>query len=641
MLRISPRPVRVGFGLVALFACACTPDAEVIQLTGSEGLSEDTGFTDTNNGTDTGADTNGTDTDSGSTSDTGGSCTTPAWQCVDLLACLAVVLPDTDVTDFAEGGACWCNTLEEAIDCRDLCISQLAIVEQQYPNVEECGGTPTTGDGDGDGDPGLPNLVVYQFYLDAHDVEPGQSVDYTYEIGNDGLVDTLYIFQNRLILSINPVLGDADDIVFHQAPYEYIVEANQSYPTNESATIPDDLPPGEYYVAIELDYTDVTTESNETDNALFDSDKVIIAGVVEIDLAPSQVTASETAVKVGASTDVSATIDNLGLSDVGPYTVRFYYSSDQTITTNDTLLCSVDEAGLAANTATVVADQCVVPALAGDYYLGVIVDPTNVIAETDETNNTASDAAVVTISPLQIDLQPSAVGTTSFAADVDDFVGFSATVSNNGVDPSPAFAVRFYYSSDANITTNDHLICQANGPALQPGASTPINTNCDVPLIATGNYRVGVIVDPANAVAETDEANNAAVHPSAVSITAPNVDFEYDYHGDDLPFFAQPGQDINYNLDIWNYGTSPSPAYEAKMVWSLDANITNGDILGCTVQLTSIPAQTKTHYVFACSVPNLQPGQYYSGVIIDPTNAVPETLENNNVGVSFDTQIFQ
>jgi hypothetical protein len=201
-------------------------------------------------------------------------------------------------------------------------------------------------------------------------------------------------------------------------------------------------------------------------------------------------------------------------------------------------------------------------------------------------------------------------------------------------------SISFYYSLDANITQGDKLICQVNGPALQPGASTLINTNCDVPLIATANYRLGVIVDPNNTLDETNEANNTAVHPSSVSVTAPIVDLAYDYHGDDLPFFASPGQDINYVLDIWNHGNSPSGAYSAKMVWSVDANITNGDIEGCTVQLGSIPPLSKAHYVFGCTVPNFQIGNYYSGVIIDPTNAVPETNENNNIGDSFDDQIF-
>src|SRR5690606_32511307 len=129
----------------------------------------------------------------------------------------------------------------------------------------------------------------------------------------------------------------------------------------------DDLPDGEYFVAMELDYTNVIEESDETDNWLFDADTLFLQGPepIAIDLAPSGVVASESAVTVGASTDVEVTINNLGPSDAGAYSVRFYYSSDHDITVNDVLLCTVNEAGLAANSATVVQDQCVVPELDG------------------------------------------------------------------------------------------------------------------------------------------------------------------------------------------------------------------------------------------------------------------------------------
>jgi subtilase family serine protease len=406
-------------------------------------------------------------------------------------------------------------------------------------------------------------------------------------------------------------------------------------------TLPDDLPSGEYFVGMELDFTNIIDESNEDDNWRIDADKLVLAGPVEIDLASSDVVASENAVKVGAATSVAVTVDNLGPDAVGPYSVRFYYSADQNITNNDVLLCTVQEAGLAANGSTVVQDQCVVPNLNGDYYLGAIVDPGNLIAETNEDNNAAFDPALVSIAPLEVDITPTAVTSSSYTVDVGDLINFSANVTNNGPDPSPAFSLRFYYSTDANITTNDTLICQQDGPALQPGASSPVNKNCAVPPLATGNYRLGVIVDPTNAIGETNEANNAAINPNAVSITAPNVDLAYDYHGDDLNFFAEPGDQFTYDLDVWNHGTDASPSFEATMVWSIDSNISLADVEGCTIELPSIPAQTKFHYEFMCSVPELPPGAYYSGAIIDPSNAVPETNEGNNKGVSLDPQQIQ
>lgn len=630
-------------GLLLAASGACVPDVTNPSgaASASYGTADDTSEDTDNDASDTGTDDTGTD--EGSTGEPDPHCGPQPQECADLIECLAVVLPDIDVSAFEPNGSCWCGTTQDAIDCYEHCLSQLEIVENQYPNVEECGGSSSTTDptGDGDGDPGpLPNLTLGQFFLDNHLLAPGETVDYYFELVNDGPVDTMFIYQDRLILSVNDVFGDDDDVVFHTAPWEYIVEANENYLFYTPVTLPDDLADGEYHVALELDYTNIIDESDESDNWMFDPDTLVIMGEVEVDLTPSNALANEHSVKAGLATDVSVTVDNLGPDDVGPYTVRFYYSDDQTITANDTLLCSVNEVGLAANTGTLVQNQCMVPMLDGDYYLGVIVDPSNVIVETDENNNTAVDPAIVAISPLDVDFQPSMVGTGSLSVDTGDLVAYSATVTNNGADPSPAFSISFYYSLDANITVADKLICQANGPVLQPGGSAPINTNCAVPLIATANYRLGVIVDPSDVVDESNELNNTAVHPNSVSVTAPVVDLEYDYHTDNLPFFATPGQDITYTLEVWNFGNAPSGVYHAKMVWSADDFITNGDIEGCTVQLASIPAMTKFQYMFNCTVPNFQVGNYYSGAIIDPTNAVPETDETNNIGVSFDAQIF-
>lgn len=644
VVKIVPRAfISVNAVLLALTSSACTPEPDTTNLTGitdsdsgsSDEDSEDTDPDDSDSETDT----------SGDTDDT---CLDQPKQCADLIACLEVVLPDIDVSSIEEGGSCWCGTVQQAQDCLQHCIDQLEIVEQQFSDVEVCGGENSNDDndddpsGDGDGDPGpLPNLTLYQFYLDSHQLAPGDTVDYYFELVNEGPVDTEYVYNDRLILSVNDVLGDDDDIVFHEVAWQYIVEANENYLFYTPVTLPDDLPSGEYFVGMELDYTNIIDESDETDNWMIDADKLVLAGPVEIDLASSNVVASENAVKVGVSTTVAATIDNLGPDAVGPYTVRFYYSSDQNITNNDALLCTVQEAGLAGNGSAVVQDECVVPNLDGDYYLGAIADPGNLIAETNENNNAAFDASQVTISPLEVDFNPTAVAASSYNVDVGDLINFSATIANNGPDPSPAFSLSFYYSTDANVTTNDTLICQHNGPALQPGASSPVNKNCAVPPLQTGNYRLGVIVDPSNAIGETNEANNVAVNANVVSITAPNVDLAYDYHGDDLLFFAEPGDQYTYDLDVWNHGTDASPSYEATMVWSVDSNISLADVEACTIELPPIPAQTKFHYEINCTLPDLSPGAYYSGVIIDPSNAVPETNEGNNKGVSIDTQQVQ
>jgi hypothetical protein len=61
-------------------------------------------------------------------------------ECEDMLTCLGAVLPDADTSEYEPGGACWCGTSQEAQDCADECVSQLAAAAEAYPDVEACVG---------------------------------------------------------------------------------------------------------------------------------------------------------------------------------------------------------------------------------------------------------------------------------------------------------------------------------------------------------------------------------------------------------------------------------------------------------------------------------------------------------------------
>lgn len=119
----------------------------------------------------------GEDTQTTTGPDSGDECWEQPTVCADLIECLAVVLPDEDVSSIAPGGSCWCGTEAEAMACLQLCIDQANAAAAAYPNVEACGGDssgdgdgdpttgdgdgdPTTGDGDGDGDPN-PGVIGF------------------------------------------------------------------------------------------------------------------------------------------------------------------------------------------------------------------------------------------------------------------------------------------------------------------------------------------------------------------------------------------------------------------------------------------------------------------------------------------------
>lgn len=95
------------------------------------------------------------------------------------------------------------------------------------------------------------------------------------------------------------------------------------------------------------------------------------------------------------------------------------------------------------------------------------------------------------------------------AIDRNTTTSFQFTVENRGTTNQNPVQVRFFLSPDRNITTGDVQIGSTN---LSLNAATVATLNAFVTIPATGptgNQFFGWVVDPVNAIAESDEGNNA------------------------------------------------------------------------------------------------------------------------------------
>jgi len=107
------------------------------------------------------------------------------------------------------------------------------------------------------------------------------------------------------------------------------------------------------------------------------------------DLTVTSLSATPTAVEPGGSISVTDTVLSTG-GATGTVVVRYYLSTDQTITTADTYIGDRIIASLASGVpSTVTTTLAVLTSLNGARYIGAIVDINNSVAESDETNNKA------------------------------------------------------------------------------------------------------------------------------------------------------------------------------------------------------------------------------------------------------------
>jgi hypothetical protein len=100
------------------------------------------------------------------------------------------------------------------------------------------------------------------------------------------------------------------------------------------------------------------------------------------------------------------------------------------------------------------------------------------------------------------------------------------TAKNQGLGPSAATGIQYYLSTDATITTADRFLGGSDLPALASGATASFDgpTFSIHPPLTVGTYYVGILVDNANQVAESNEANN---YVSASFDVKPAIDFEH------------------------------------------------------------------------------------------------------------------
>lgn len=208
-------------------------------------------------------------------------------------------------------------------------------------------------------------------------------------------------------------------------------------------------------------------------------------------------------------------------------TIKFYLSTDATITTADIVLTgTLSVTALAAGASSAGSTTVTVPTTVppGTYTVGACADATSTQPETIETNNCR--AAPITVI-RDVDLVMSAVSTTSTSVAVGGSFIINNTEKNQGTTWMSATSnvIRFYLSADATITSADKLLTGTRTvAALAPGASSSAATTVTVPsTIAKGTYYIGAIADATNAQPETNPAGTGETNntnsPSAVRIT--------------------------------------------------------------------------------------------------------------------------
>ena len=381
--------------------------------------------------------------------------------------------------------------------------------------------------------------------------------------------------------------------------------------------------PGPYYYGA---CVDAVAGESDTANNCSTSVQVTVREPDHPDLTVVSPSVSDNSPAAGVSFTLSATVQNDGNGESAATTLRYFRSTDATITTSDTEVGTDAVAGLAPSGSDSQSVELAAPSAPGPYYYGACVDA--VAGESDTANNCSPSVQVTVREPDHPELTVVSPSVSNSSPAVGSQFTLSATVQNDGNGESAATTLRYYRSTDATITTSDTEVGTDAVAGLAPSGSDRQSVDMAAPS-APGPYYYGACVD---AVAgESDTANNCSPsvqvtvrepdHPD-LTVVSPSV-------SDDSP---APGASFTLSATVQNDGNGESAATTLRYYRSTDATITTSDTEVGTDAVAGLARSGSDRQSVDVAAPSA-PGPYYYGACVDAVAGESNTANNCSTSV--------
>ena len=393
-----------------------------------------------------------------------------------------------------------------------------------------------------------------------------------------------------------------------------------------SVTVPSTITVGSYYLLACADDTNLVPETNETNNCTAASAKVLVGP----DLIESAVSTTATAAGPGSILLVNDTATNQGAGNAAASVTQYYLSPYNSKTGASQLLSgNRGVAALTAGASSTGSATVTVPSnmAVGSYYLLACADDTNLVPETNETNNCAAGAVKVLVGP---DLIESGVSSATNLIGAGSILQVSDTATNQGGSNAAASVTQYYLSPYNSKTGASQLLSGNRGvAALTAGASSTGSATLTVPSnMAVGSYYLLACADDTNLVPETNETNNCVATTVKLQV-GPDL-IESGVSGGSTQ--TTPGATLQVNDTTINQGGGNAASSVTQYYLSpYNSKTGASQLLSGNRAIPALTAGTSSAGSVTVTVPsNLTLGTYYLLACADDTSLVPETSETNN-----------
>ncbi len=270
--------------------------------------------------------------------------------------------------------------------------------------------------------------------------------------------------------------------------------------------------------------------------------------------------------------------------------------------------------------------------------------PNNGTPPTPNQDDEAATGAVSGNLPDLIGLAQEVIPGTNncFTNPGSSFVYYSMMVHNYGTVAAGAFKVKFYFSTDNVLSSNDVFWVTRTVPSLAINGSSgysPAFLNVTEPVpgtLAKGTYYIIMHVDADNEVAESNEGNQ--FFGQLVNIGAPNVVLN-SFTG--LPSTYSPGSSFNLNV-LMSYAANSFPSSFLTGNAEVQVTVAQSGQSPITVGTTTFPASELVTGSLgknvAVSLPtNLALGNYVLQVRVNTSfceQLILDNTSNQNISVT-------
>ena len=406
-------------------------------------------------------------------------------------------------------------------------------------------------------------------------------------------------------LSTNSVINTNDTLL--KASVIFYLSPNGKHSKSTVSTIPPIA--GTYYYG-----ACVAPVSNEivTSNNCSRGTPIIVSP----DLIANSVSVSNTNIRVGEELTLSTSISNSETANANAniVTLSWYRSTDSDITSADTLIGSNIITGILIGGSENKRQSFIATSNSGVYYYGACVE--HVIGGETNLDNNCSKAIFIEV--INTDVAIGELIVSDETPSNNQSITLSTTVSNVGRLSSSASTLRWYRSTDSNITSADTLIGSNIIPILSAKNSENINLFVNVPSDPRVYY-YGACVDAV--VGETNLGDNCS--STSIEVIAPDLIVIQIASSDMSPTNRQS---VTLSVTISNIGTTNTSATTLRWYRSANLNMTASDIeLGTNFIDNLDPGDGESKNLLV-TVPFA--GTYYYRACADA--AINESYTNNN-----------